>query len=181
MKRSSSVIAIFFTLLGHFAATNAQAQGARPTHQRILSELDLIPPSWSQTLPAIDRFELVMGNAAVLDRETGLVWERSPDTDKRDWFNAGIRCLTKTVANRKGWRLPTVQELASLQDGTLLPAGHPFLNVQNDIYWSASTTAANGPALAWFVSFADGHIANIFKTVTYNFWCVRGGQAVDPQ
>jgi Protein of unknown function (DUF1566) len=93
----------------------------------------------------------------------------------------GIRCLTKTVANRKGWRLPTVQELASLHDGTLLPAGHPFLNVQNDIYWSASTTAANGPALAWFVSFADGHIANIFKTVTYNFWCVRGGQAVDPQ
>ena len=67
-------VAIFFTFLGHFAATSAQAQGARPTHQRILSELDLIPPSWSQILPAIDRFQLVMGNAAVLDRETGLAF-----------------------------------------------------------------------------------------------------------
>ena len=37
-------------------------------------------PSWDQQLPAATRF-IVLSNwnsAAVLDRETGLVWERSP-------------------------------------------------------------------------------------------------------
>ncbi len=40
-------------------------------------------PSWDQTLACATtsncpRFILVMGGVAVLDRETGLVWERSP-------------------------------------------------------------------------------------------------------
>jgi hypothetical protein len=37
-------------------------------------------PSWDQTLPVATRFIVLsnMGSNAVLDRETGLVWERSP-------------------------------------------------------------------------------------------------------
>jgi hypothetical protein len=45
------------------------------------------PPSWAATLPAAERFQLVLGGAAVLDRETGLVWDRSPDTTTRIWLN----------------------------------------------------------------------------------------------
>ena len=35
-------------------------------------------PTWHQILPAAQRFVMVMNNQAVLDRETGLVWEKSP-------------------------------------------------------------------------------------------------------
>jgi len=88
------------------------------------------------------------------------------------------------VGNRQGWRLPTLQELASLVDPTIrfsptLPV-NPFTNVQSSIYWSA-TSAANTSAIAWFVSFADGHVANAVKTDTHFVWCVRGGQGVDAQ
>ncbi len=47
-------------------------------------------PSWNQQLPASTRFIVLANwsNAAVLDRETGLVWERSPGTGTFDWLNA---------------------------------------------------------------------------------------------
>ena len=37
-------------------------------------------PSWDQTLPAAQRFIVLanMNQEAVLDRETGLVWQRTP-------------------------------------------------------------------------------------------------------
>lgn len=75
-----------------------------------------VPRAWSQKLPASARFQLVLDNDAVLDKETGLVWEKSPDTTTRHWANATIYAYQKTVGGRKGWRLPTVEELASLVD-----------------------------------------------------------------
>jgi quinol-cytochrome oxidoreductase complex cytochrome b subunit len=41
-----------------------------------MKTLDEIPPSWHQILPASERFEVVMGGGAVLDKETGLVWAK---------------------------------------------------------------------------------------------------------
>src|SRR5262245_65751828 len=85
-------------------------------------------PSWDQTLPSTTRFIVLsnMGGNAVLDRETGLVWERSPlptmqtpiglDPGLRSFASAQTICITRTVGGRKGWRLPTIQELASLID-----------------------------------------------------------------
>jgi hypothetical protein len=144
-----------------------------------------LPPSWAATLPAAQRFQLVLGGAAVLDRETGLVWERSPDTTTRTWVNAQSHCNTRTVGNRKGWRLPTIQELASLIDPTVatsptLPAGHPFTNVQSSFYWSASTDASD-TSRAWGVNLLNGNVNSVDKTLALFVWCVRGGPGVDPQ
>jgi uncharacterized protein DUF1566 len=138
-----------------------------------------------------DRFIVLesYANQAVYDKETGLVWEQAPSTFGT-WQNAQIDCNSKTVGNRKGWRLPTIQELASLIDPTVLfpgptlPAGHPF-NVQSNVqvpgYWSATTNATNA-SLAWFVHFASGSVfSNGVKSFSFFIWCVRGGQGVDPQ
>ena len=142
-------------------------------------------PSWDQTLPAATRF-IVLSNfasAAVLDRETGLVWEKVPSTSTFNWLGASTHCVVLNAGGRKGWRLPTIQELASLIDPTAsspsLPSGHPFF-VQLSFYWSASTFASNATN-AWFVSFFNGLVGFDDKSFTYLAWCVRGGQGSDAQ
>jgi hypothetical protein len=145
-------------------------------------------PSWDQTLPAATRF-IVLSNfasAAVLDRETGLVWEKVPSTSTSNWVNASNHCVQLSLGGRKGWRLPTIQDLASLIDPTVgfpgptLPAGHPF-TVQSSGYWSA-TTFANNTTFAWVVVFDFGVVFSPDKSNDiFLAWCVRGGSGVDPQ
>ena len=148
----------------------------------IAAQKSFIPPAWYQKLRASERFQLVLDNAAVLDKETGLVWEKSPDTTKRTWVNAIVYAYTKEVGGRKGWRLPTVEELASLVDPTQtnpsLPSGHPFSNVQLGYYWSA-TTYAGPTSTAWRVYFLNGDVDTHVKSSFLYVWCVRGGHGHD--
>ena len=158
-----------------------------------------LPPTWDKILPADDpggpcpanssRFTCVMGGAAVRDNETGLVWVQSPGTSSFIWSSAQIHCNRLTIGNRKGWRLPTIQELASLVDGAStgiprLPSGHPFSNVLEPFpvaHWSA-TSLATGSSGAWGVNFFSGDVGDFDKSNETGFaWCVRGGHGVDPQ
>lgn len=145
-------------------------------------------PSWDQQLPTSTRF-IVLSNwasAAVLDRETGLIWEKSPDGTLTSWNGAQLACNTKIVGGRMGWRLPSIQELASLIDPAAthpaLPPGHPFTPPDQDhFYWSATTTAID-PSRTWAVVFGVASVANgLSKSLTAVAWCVRGGSGVDPQ
>jgi len=182
---SKLIAAIAFAVIATpvFAATP-------PTTQAILDAVNRIPPAWSQILPVTERFVLVMGGAGVLDKETGLVWEQSPNEPVHTWVEAHLFCNIKAVGNRKGWRLPTAQELASLIDTSNpagnpdLPAGHPFTNVQSSIYWSATTDAGDSTR-AWQVNFFFGNLAggpeSEIKTDALLVWCVRGATGADPK
>lgn len=145
-----------------------------------------LPPAWSLKLPTSTRFETVLDDEAVLDWETGLVWERSPDTTTRTWSDAVSYAYNKTVGGRKGWRLPTVEELASLIDTSVsgspkLPSGHPFTYVHSSGYWS-STTSVNNTSAAWRVHFGTGNVgSSLDKSDDYYVWCVRGGHGYDAQ
>jgi uncharacterized protein DUF1566 len=147
--------------------------------------------TWDKIFSGPVRFKLLsdFGNAAVFDKETGLVWERSPSTTSYTPLDAHAHCNTLLVGNRFGWRLPTIQELASLIDPTqanpALNIGHPFSNiVTEDCYWSANP-AFGGQEPNWSVGFNDN------GQVTFGgcgsgdgknlVWCVRGGQGVNPQ
>ena len=110
---------------------------------------------WDQALQAAQRFVVLaaFNNEAVLDKNTGLVWEKSPQIESDpdiayNWFPARVYCLNKTVGGQKGWRLPSAPELVSLIDpsvgppGPTLPPGHPFTNVSTNVpYWTATTSA----------------------------------------
>jgi hypothetical protein len=152
-------------------------------------------PSWNRTLPANARFMVLtnFASAAVLDRETGLVWERSPRIDPVDWFGASERCVGNAIGGRKGWRLPSISELTSLIDpsvrvapGVALPLGHPFdVGLSNLTFWSA-TTHARTLTDAWSAEFASGNNdgnngdAESDRPKTSSgprAWCVRGGQS----
>jgi hypothetical protein len=141
--------------------------------------------SWSKLLTT-DRFELVMNNQAVLDKETCLVWEQSPDITGRTWISALSHCFTKKVGGRGGWRAPTIEELHSLVDNTqsapTIPAALKTLtsNVQSSFYWSSTTNAFNPTQFAWSVSFVNGFVSSIGVKDSVSFvWCVRGGQGHD--
>src|SRR5438477_12772588 len=75
-------------------------------------------PSWDQKLATATRFVVLTdwNSEAVLDRETGLVWEKSPSRTGAPWVPARMACLNKILGERKGWRLPSIPELASLID-----------------------------------------------------------------
>ena len=160
--------------------------------------------------PSTERFELVypifkmidgfpfMAYTAVLDNETGLVWERAPgdlngdknvDTtgeseDRVTWEGAHEACILKTIGGRSGWKLPSLSQLQSLYDlnnpdplTQALPVGHPFLKVISNVklagYWTA-TTYVSDPDLAWVIGFPKGSGTPVSKGGPLFTWCVRG-------
>jgi len=120
---------------------------------------------------------------AVFDKETGLVWERSPATDRKSFDGAVLYSFTRVAAQRKGWRLPAIEELLSLVDpnatNPTLPAGHPFLNLKLDyFYWSQTRGAPvpNDARLVWGYSFGDASTSSIVVAQAQCYtWLVRGG------
>jgi len=165
------------------------------------TDLRGVTQNWDKKLDATNgdangcnsnRFTCLWGDTAVRDNETGLVWDRDPDTNTRNWYVAiSSHCGNREVGGRKGWSVPMREQLATLVDLTgtgvdgngdplKLPDGNPFLNVQSASYWSATTAAAN-PSLALVVDFGNGVVSNGIKGNGRHAWCVRGGQAYDGQ
>jgi len=150
-------------------------------------------PSWDQSLTASMRFIILtnFNSEAVLDRETGLVWERTPHTGTivagqppgtfADY--AAVDCMTRKIGGRFGWRLPSMQEFYSLVDGTqtplALPAGHPFVGITGGIFnsfWSATVSRLGDGTDIFVMDFTapNGFILGP-PTSTERVWCVRGG------
>src|SRR5437016_7795011 len=98
--------------------------------------------AWDTRHPPGVRFTVLAGAAgfaglAVRDNETGLVWEQSPNGGAFTWDGAETHCNTLVVANRLGWRLPTLQELTSVLPVSQPPFVLPF-GVGEHI-WSATS------------------------------------------
>ena len=124
----------------------------------------------------------------VLDKETGLIWARQPG-ELAYFYDSMLVCRNDTeLGGRKGWRLPSVEELSSLldmsQDSPALPTGHPFVGVQNNWYWTDPPPAI--AAYAWMDSEDYNYVVNMGDgTVNYYIdaegaddayvWCVWGG------
>lgn len=150
-----------------------------------MKTLDQIPPTWSLKLSCdtqqnCPRFVVLADffNEAVLDKETGLVWEQSLEASVHTWQDAQAYCFGRFHGDRGGWGLPRMEELAGIL--VFLPAGHPFTNVNTqstDFYWSA-TTLAGDVTQAWALkaNTAKGWRA---KTESHLVWCVRGGHGHD--
>lgn len=137
--------------------------------------------NWDASLPSASRFTTVF-IGAVRDNNTGLVWEQAPDAALQTWFAAAASCVNKNVGGTRGWRLPSVVELASVLDGSheavapFVPA--VFTGIQPSYY--SATTYAGDPTLVWFVRFLDGAVGLNGKNGGASAaWCARGGMNAD--
>ncbi len=146
-------------------------------------------PSWDQQLPASTRFIVLSnwvdsnfpsGGAAVLDRETGLIWQRAPSSafGQSSQSVASLNCAFSNTGGRGSWRLPSYQEIASLFEypggGEFghLPAGHPFQNLQGNFYW---TYTLNSAVSGWQIDITNGINARAPLGTPGYSWCVRTG------
>jgi hypothetical protein len=126
------------------------------------------------------RFDL--HNDEVLDRLTGLIWCRSANLAEfpLTWQEALDFVAAMNREKRFGqrdWRLPNRRELRSLLSLQAklpaLPEHHPFTNVFNGWYWTA-TTAAISPAHAWYVALDGARMFCGGKDQSFMLWPVRG-------
>ncbi|SPD76244.1 exported hypothetical protein [uncultured Desulfobacterium sp.] len=130
-------------------------------------------------------------NGTVTDNLTGLIWLKNATCAGYMTWNNALNFCNNLSSGSYGlsdgsaagdWRLPNRKELLSLIDYSrcdpAIPQGHPFLYVESDSYWSA-TTVADYTGCAWIVGMGNGRVDYGNKTLNgYDryVWPVRGGQ-----
>ncbi|UCD89981.1 MAG: DUF1566 domain-containing protein [Desulfobacterales bacterium] len=110
------------------------------------------------------------GNGTVTDRATGLMWQKDGSPDGMMWQNAREyvnKLNSEPFAGHSDWRLPTIEELASLMKPKK-SKGHiyidPVFSRKHDICWSAD---AFGADTAWYTSFKSGMIRHSYHFFYY--------------
>ncbi len=141
------------------------------------------------------RWGLVYGGQAILDRETGLVWKRtvaSVPAGTASWWAALEACRNDRTGGRGGWHLPSVEEITSLHP---IDPVAPFTNiVKKDgpsspfVYWTSSREEVSSPQpasdqQAYWVSIKANGALEVQRGRLSNpmgYFCVRGNWAREP-
>jgi hypothetical protein len=158
-----------------------------------MRSLDDVLPSWSATYLTAgadpcdtQRFRCVLGGQGVLDRETGLVWQKTPlTTAAANSEEANVGCATTKIGGRYGWRPPRFSELTTLFDDTQvapapsLPLNHPFvITTQTGYFWTLTEYPSDFFAVVRFVGSAPGspgEFSVLASSTSGGYsWCVRG-------
>lgn len=100
-----------------------------------------IPTPVSESLPNSQNYT-DLGNGAVRDNVTCLVWEKANPATKTDWKGQFDRCAALASSNYAGfsdWRLPTRIEMASITDVTLGSTGYPKVFTVSGGYYTTGS------------------------------------------
>jgi formylglycine-generating enzyme len=113
------------------------------------------------------------GQQLVLDRATGLTWQKEYVT--KTWKNALSYCEGLDYGGFTDWRLPNVNELLSLVNYAKYSPSSDFPGMSSDWFWSSSSTS-EFTNYAWNVNFGngDGGMNDDYKVYVYPARCVRG-------
>lgn len=110
------------------------------------------------------------GDGTVTDRATGLMWQKDGSPDGMTWANAKEYVNTlnrKRFAGYSDWRLPTVEELASLMKSSRSKGNlyiDPVFSEKQEYCWGADTF---GPDIAWYANFKAGMSRHIYHFFYY--------------
>jgi len=142
--------------------------------------------AWAACDPArnpIPATRYEMSGAEILDKETGLTWQRC--SVGQEWKDgAGCTGAVEVMDwrdamkhGRRGWRLPSREELETLVSKACSPSinpdAFPNLDPVNLWYWSSSQTDRD---LAWLVQFGGGATFNGYQSSKNAVRLVRGGK-----
>ncbi len=136
-------------------------------------------PTWDRKIEGAKRFKLLsaFANEAVLDRETGLMWEIDASVGF-NWRNAHRHCALSNTGGRMGWRVPALDELLTIVDPARSPAvpdGAPFNALIVADVWTANEDLADATT-AVSVDFNAFLLRTRAKTLGRSVLCVRGGR-----
>ncbi len=112
-----------------------------------------------------------LGSETVLDRATGLVWQKEYTTGM-GWQDTLQHCEALHYAGSEDWRLPNANELYSVSNLELYDPASDFPDMPSIYFWS-STTRSDMPSQAWSVRATTGHITEKDKTELFAARCVR--------
>lgn len=129
------------------------------------------------------------GNSTISDNATGLMWEKcnyglsgascaTGSATKVAWSTATSTCETAVTGGHSDWKLPNINELATLID--YAPADPDpsinatyFPNTKSDDYTWSSTQDIYARPGAWTITFYDGQQSTDPVTATNYIRCVR--------
>jgi hypothetical protein len=133
-----------------------------------------MPNSPSSGLPHPQSYDTSVART-VLDRVTGLMWQRTPHPSDMVFDEANATCSRLDLAGYHDWRLPSRIELVSILDLELSqPSIDPiaFPRTPSDWFWTASV-ASDSPTAAWYVYFYFGYPKTDERSSRFAVRCVR--------
>jgi hypothetical protein len=102
----------------------------------------------------------ISGDSVVIDHATGLMWHQNGSGEHMKWNEAKdwVRSLNnREYAGYLDWRLPTVEEAASLLESSNRNSTYIDPVFSNEQYW-LWTGDRKGSEGAWSVHFLDGRV-----------------------
>lgn len=131
-----------------------------------------MPNGTEPGLPNQANYMIDATNDVVVDKVTGLMWQRTTNGQSYVWTEAMSYCENLVHGGYDDWRLPWRIELVSLIDfNQANPAMNTtaFPNAPSNSFWSASTDNKG----VWFVYFGDGDTYSTLEDNTLDARCVR--------
>lgn len=112
------------------------------------------------------------GQEVLADQATGLMWLKRL-LNATSWEQALSQCEGSTDNGFSDWRLPDIQEIASLVDTSRHTPGSSLPGIGS--YALCSSTTDISEHLVKYINTQDGTINWMSKTAGCNIHCVRGG------
>lgn len=116
-------------------------------------------------------FKAIKDGEIIEDSQNNLFWTKSP-SESIPWKDALMYCKNLEYADETGWRLPNINELASIIDHSTTRPASEFPGLTMNYLWS-STSYSGYAYNAWSVSASDGTIKSMDKTLTARVICVK--------
>jgi hypothetical protein len=121
-----------------------------------------------------------LGNGIVRDNVTGLEWQQATAPGTYTWQQAFDYSQYLSFASHTDWRLPTIKELSTLLDKSMLGLGPTidqtaFPGTMELYYWSSTSAGGESPDSSWGVDFMSSYIGTASKTDSKYVRAVRSG------